>query len=271
MRSTCSSPAGWRSCPGTCPPTGSGWWTGRSRGSSAGSPPAGSSRWRRRRSSRPTPRCTRNGSRPNARRRYVSSSRTDEFGLRTVIARVEAGDAVWVEATVARVAEIIAPASPRRFCGRGPVDRVRVAGPPRRAPPAAAGAPRPPRRARPRAQPGDRVPGRPARRPPRRRPVAAGPQDGPLRPPPPSRHPRSRRRGPGRGPRPGDADRAADAARADRADRQAGDRPVRPGPHHRLRTPRVTQGTGPPDHRRRLLALRHLHRRNVDYDHPIAL
>ena len=43
------------------------------------------------------------------RRRYVSSSRTDEFGLRTVIARVEAGDAVWVDATTARVAEIIAP------------------------------------------------------------------------------------------------------------------------------------------------------------------
>ena len=48
------------------------------------------------------------------RRRYVSSSRTDEFGLRTVIARVEAGDAVWVEAIVARVAEILAPAPPRR-------------------------------------------------------------------------------------------------------------------------------------------------------------
>ena len=46
------------------------------------------------------------------RRRYVSSSRTDEFGLRTVIARVEAGDAVWVEATVARVAEILAPRYP---------------------------------------------------------------------------------------------------------------------------------------------------------------
>ncbi len=46
------------------------------------------------------------------RRRYVSSSRTDEFGLRTVIARVEAGDAVWVEAIVARVAEIIAPRHP---------------------------------------------------------------------------------------------------------------------------------------------------------------
>ena len=46
------------------------------------------------------------------RRRYVSLSRTDEAGLRTVIARVEAGDAVWVEATVARVAEIIAPRHP---------------------------------------------------------------------------------------------------------------------------------------------------------------
>ncbi len=46
------------------------------------------------------------------RRRYVSSGRTDEFGLRTVIARVEAGDAVWVEAIVVRVAEIIAPRYP---------------------------------------------------------------------------------------------------------------------------------------------------------------
>jgi hypothetical protein len=46
------------------------------------------------------------------RRRYVSSSRTDEFGLRTVIARVDAGDAVWVDAIVARVAEIIAPRHP---------------------------------------------------------------------------------------------------------------------------------------------------------------
>jgi hypothetical protein len=46
------------------------------------------------------------------RRRYVTSSRTDEHGFRTVIARVEAGDAVWVEATVARVAEILAPRHP---------------------------------------------------------------------------------------------------------------------------------------------------------------
>ena len=48
------------------------------------------------------------------RRRYVAFSRTDEAGLRTVIARVEAGDAVWVKATVERVAEIIGPAAPRR-------------------------------------------------------------------------------------------------------------------------------------------------------------
>jgi hypothetical protein len=46
------------------------------------------------------------------RRRYVSSSRADEFGLRTVVARCEAGDVVWIEATVARVVEIIAPRHP---------------------------------------------------------------------------------------------------------------------------------------------------------------
>jgi hypothetical protein len=46
------------------------------------------------------------------RRRYVSSGRTDEYGLRTVIARVEAGDAVWVEAIVARTAEILTPRYP---------------------------------------------------------------------------------------------------------------------------------------------------------------
>lgn len=41
-------------------------------------------------------------------RRYVGCGRTDEFGLRTVIARIEAGDAIWVEATVQRVADILA-------------------------------------------------------------------------------------------------------------------------------------------------------------------
>lgn len=45
-------------------------------------------------------------------RRYVGLGRTDESGLRTVIARVEAGDAVWVAATLERVAEILAPTHP---------------------------------------------------------------------------------------------------------------------------------------------------------------
>ena len=69
----------------------------------------GCSRWPRPRSSRPTPVSTSSGSRPSAVGATSRSSRTDEFGLRTVIARVEAGDAVWVEAILARVAEIIAP------------------------------------------------------------------------------------------------------------------------------------------------------------------
>ena len=90
------------------------------------------------------------GSRPSAASRYVSSARTDEFGLRTVIARCEAGDAVWVEATVARVAEIIAPRHPEATADELRVDRVRLARPPRRAAGAAAGAPRRAGAARPR-------------------------------------------------------------------------------------------------------------------------
>ena len=42
------------------------------------------------------------------RRRYVGLSRSDEFGLRHVIARVEAGDAVWIDALVDRVADVLA-------------------------------------------------------------------------------------------------------------------------------------------------------------------
>ena len=38
------------------------------------------------------------------RRRYTRMSRTDEFGLRTLFARIDAGDAVAVDATVSRVA-----------------------------------------------------------------------------------------------------------------------------------------------------------------------
>ncbi|NEN80691.1 hypothetical protein G3T38_20775, partial [Nocardioides zeae] len=46
------------------------------------------------------------------RRRYVALGRSDEFGLRTLIARLDAGDAAWVQATVTRVAEIITPGHP---------------------------------------------------------------------------------------------------------------------------------------------------------------
>jgi hypothetical protein len=41
-------------------------------------------------------------------RRYVSLSRSDEFGYRTLIARVTAGDAAWIDAMVDRVADILA-------------------------------------------------------------------------------------------------------------------------------------------------------------------
>ena len=46
------------------------------------------------------------------RRRYVGLGRTDEHGLRTLIARLEAGDASAVDAIVHRVGEIIAPRHP---------------------------------------------------------------------------------------------------------------------------------------------------------------
>jgi hypothetical protein len=42
------------------------------------------------------------------RRRFVGLSRTNEHGLRHVIARIEAGDAAWIDATVDRVADILA-------------------------------------------------------------------------------------------------------------------------------------------------------------------
>jgi hypothetical protein len=45
-------------------------------------------------------------------RRYVGLGRTDEYGLRTIIARVEAGDAVYVDAVIARVADILEPSMP---------------------------------------------------------------------------------------------------------------------------------------------------------------
>ena len=46
------------------------------------------------------------------RSRYVGLGRTDEFGLRTLIARLESGDAAAVDAIIHRVGEIIAPRHP---------------------------------------------------------------------------------------------------------------------------------------------------------------
>lgn len=46
------------------------------------------------------------------RRRYVSLARTDEFGLRCVIARVQAGEAEWVDAMLDRVADVLAARHP---------------------------------------------------------------------------------------------------------------------------------------------------------------
>ena len=42
------------------------------------------------------------------RRRFVGLSKTNEHGLRHVIARIEAGDAVWIDEIVDRVADILA-------------------------------------------------------------------------------------------------------------------------------------------------------------------
>jgi hypothetical protein len=42
------------------------------------------------------------------RRRFVGLSKTNEHGLRHVIARIEAGDAVWIDAIVDRIADILA-------------------------------------------------------------------------------------------------------------------------------------------------------------------
>ena len=55
-------------------------------------------------------------------RRHVSLSRVDEVGLRSVIARVTAGDAAWVDAMVTRVAEILAARPEHQGA---PVDVVR--------------------------------------------------------------------------------------------------------------------------------------------------
>jgi len=42
-------------------------------------------------------------------RRYVALGRVDEFGLRHVIARIRAGDALWIDAMLDHVADLLAP------------------------------------------------------------------------------------------------------------------------------------------------------------------
>lgn len=51
-------------------------------------------------------------------RRYATLSKTDEAGMRHLIARVTAGDAAWIDATLARVADIL---TTRRQHTDGPV------------------------------------------------------------------------------------------------------------------------------------------------------
>ncbi|MFS3128241.1 hypothetical protein ACLM5J_07525 [Nocardioides sp. Bht2] len=51
------------------------------------------------------------------RRRYVGFGRTNEYGLRAMIAQVEAGDAAWLDATISRVADFLAQ--------HDPIDRTR--------------------------------------------------------------------------------------------------------------------------------------------------
>ena len=190
----------------------------------------------------------------------MSPSRTDEFGLRTVIARIQAGDAVWIKATVDRVAEIIAPRHPARSCGRGPPDRLRPARPPRRAARAAARAQRAEPRRRGRGGPTARLNGVPCR-PPR---CPAPPTSPPLSPPACSTSTCTSALGGGSAVAPGSEGsdpvpllmRLLGPHPAGRQARSATS-PTGSGPPP-TSTPRRSR-SGPPDHRRRLLALRHLH------------
>ena len=181
-------------------------------------------------------------------RRFARLGRTNEFGLRMLIARLDAGDAVAVEATVCRVAEIIAP----RHAEANP-DELRALAFAWLARPAelfalllehSNGESQPRSRPRDRSRAGvdgwppSRVSRRPLGRVARHRPSPSGAEGGASRPPPRGSAGRHRRSGPGRRLRPGHphpADRAPETVR--RAG-PAGEGPLRPGPLHRLRAPR---------------------------------
>ena len=153
------------------------WSTGRWRGSSPASPVAGCSRSRRPRSSRPTPPCTSERVEAERRRRYVSSL----AHRRVRAAHRHRPGRSRRRGLGRRDRRRGSPRSSRRAT-RTPradelrVHRVRLARPPRRAPDRCCSSTVDPTRgARPSARPSpsDRVPCRPARRPPHRRPDPA--------------------------------------------------------------------------------------------------
>jgi hypothetical protein len=191
-------------------------------------------------------------------RRYVGLGRTDEFGLRTVVARIVAGDAVWVDATVQRVAEILAPAHPHSSA-----DELRAIAFGFLARPAELlqllldhnepGADEPPDTSRATAFPADLLE---ALRAADLSPLA--PRAVLLCPPSRGRAQQCRRGRPRGGSRPGADLGTVQPPPKDEADRSPGARPVLTRPIDRLRAPRVAQGADLPEDRRRLLALRHL-------------
>ena len=168
------------------------------------------------------------------RRRYVALSQSDEHGLRHVIARVTAGDAVWVDALLERIADLIAPDHPDgttrdelRSIAFGWLAR------PEELLALLQGRRESSGRAR-----EARTQGRPPRASPRGR--AARPDH---------------RRGSRRGSRADVAGSAARPARPRPRHRQAGQGPRGPGAALLLRAPHRPQGAGPPDHRRRPVPL----------------
>ena len=188
------------------------------------------------------------------RRRFVSLTRTDETGLRHVIARVTAGDAAYVDAVVSRVADILAARPEHADAPRDllrsfafawlarPAELLRLLLEHTDPDPAADPDPTDPEDSDPGVEPapaaGAGVPRRPARRPgpdqPRPAPAPGGPLRAPARGRPltgaaararPRTAPRPRG-GPGRGPRPTRPRPSSPSCSATPGGRAAGDRPA---------------------------------------------
>ena len=223
----------------------------------------GSSRWPRRRSSRLIPRSTTSVSRPSAARRYVGMGRTDEFGLRTVIARVRPATRSGSQPPSTASRRSSPPLTPRpapTSCARSPSDTS--LGPPScsqlllehtRAEPGPRGVPTAPSRAT--AFPAD---------------LLDALRSADLATLAPRSvlyvhlHEAALARCRLQWPEPRASARSPLSALCGLLGRtRLTVRPVRdlcsPGPLDRLRAPRVAQGADLPPHRRGLLALRHLH------------